>query len=243
MADSSHKTELLLAIGSYHALQYSVRDRVTGEWSTKQFEWHGAVQLKWDGKEAGAVVTATSTVEDRSGEGKKEWEKRLLHGAAALAECGSLSIFAANSVDYCLPSDEPTTMSAAASIPESYRQRLDREYETYELARRSFNYAVKRLESFAEYPTPTGYSSDAQDMYRYLRNCLAAADLGTMYSWYQEKMSMISTCMDDLARRKNRSHQGYRQAQEYIRSTLYSFHAPELWKERPPTISPETMDE
>ncbi len=241
MSSDSADTGLHLEIQPHPVSQYLIRDRNTGDWSKKVFGWHGPVQLKWADKEVGAVVTALCKVEDRDGEGRENWARILLHGATALAQAASLSIFKANDVTDRLPSAQPTTTSSSISIADVYRQQLDRDHETHVLAQKSFKYAVKCLETYAEYPPQPGYASDGPVMYAYLRNCLAAADLGHMYSWYQEKMTGISSSMSELARRKNRNHEGFRRAQEYMRSNLFSFQAPDLWVQRPPTIDPQKM--
>lgn len=241
MSDNSTTTELHLEVQPAQVSQYLIRDQRTGDWSKTVFGWHGSVQLKWADKAVGAVVTATSRAEDRSEEARGHWAQLLLYGAASLARDGRLSIFAQNDVSDRLGSAEPTTASTSIRIDETFRQKLAQEYETHLLARESFKYAVKCLENFAEHPTPPGYSSEVPAMRMYLERCLAAADLGNMYGWYREKMAGISSSMSELARRKNRNHEGYKRAQDYIRSNLFSFHPPDRWTDRPPTINPQKM--
>jgi hypothetical protein len=215
----------------------SLANERTGEWRQDAFIWRGQAELKWDDKTLAVVAMAHSEAKERPEADVATWAILLNHGAASLVESERLTAFAENDVGGHLPAEKLPAGEAGmtVSVSDAYFKQLLQEHELDQLARKSFEYAVQRLEVFARNP---GNSNDGGSMFAYLERCLDAGYLDTMTGWYREKMLGIREYMTDLAKRKNRNHDGYRRAQEYINSNLFSFAPPSAWLQRPPTINP-----
>ena len=119
---------------------------------------------------------------------------------------------------------------------EAYERLLEQTTE-YTKARNAFQHAVDKLSGYSELTPPgfTIYSSNVYLLLNFLDDCLHAADLGHLSGWYLEKQRMIKIKFDDLMRRKRASHPKYQSAQDYIRSTLCSYSAPNCWLHSPPS--------
>lgn len=231
-----------LRINQHDAQRGLVRDERSGDWRTDVYMWHGLVELRWDGKSLFTVVMAQAKDDGHSEETCKKWAAILNAGAADLVRSDLLSAFEINKVrDEILPEPRSDALVIAVAPPTLFLSRLSEEYEIDQLARKSFEFALRKLNAYADYPPSHGISSDGPAMFRYLENCLTAGYLGTMGAWYKEKMSGIERCIADLARRKNRSHAGFRESQEYMRRNLSLFSAPKAWTKRPPTLDPKRM--
>jgi hypothetical protein len=113
---------------------------------------------------------------------------------------------------------------------------LESQAVDYDAARKAFDRAVAELrEHSGLWPGEIkARYGEIVALLDFLDDCLASADLGFMYCWYGEKQEMIRTSFESLARRKDAYHKGYRESQEYIRRTLFSYSAPKHWIERPP---------
>ena len=223
--------------------QSYLRDHRSGDWRKDLFHWVAIAKLSWEERELPAIVLAETKVEDRPEATKKRWEQLLMLATAATLDRESLSAFQENDVTYDLPKEAPSSEEQLVSVQISreYAERLAAEYETHDLARRSFQHAVTRVTAHADSPPMQGYASDGPAMLSYIDRCLHAGYLGWNHSWYREKMSLIRHYVADLARRKNRQHAGYKSAQDYIRSNLFSFSPPQAWRERPPTLDPKVI--
>lgn len=117
------------------------------------------------------------------------------------------------------------------------------QFAEYSNARQSFDYAVSKLREFADYP-PYGlkcHQSEVLTMLGFIDRSLDSADVGDLYQWYREKQLGIGSRFKDLLRRKNGDHPGYKLAQEYIRRTLFSYHAPTVWLKNPPIIKSDNF--
>ncbi|HWA97213.1 MAG TPA: hypothetical protein VG713_01920 [Pirellulales bacterium] len=208
-----------------------------------QSTWFAPIKLSWDGRVLHAVVVADAESSDISDSVRQRWAAKLIHAAAAAALSGQLSAFKQNDVNHLLQLDtsEPTERSVTISISHSYANRLNKEYERDQLARKNFEHAVSRLEKFADHPPSDGETDDEHQMFSFLRNALAAGELETLGAWYSEKMRTIGRHIDDLPKRKNRRHANYLDAQRYMRTNLSFFKPPDAWIEEPPLL-PKSFD-
>jgi hypothetical protein len=141
-----------------------------------------------------------------------------------------------------LPDPQPNSSELLApykcNISNEALDDLIAQFDKYIKARKSFDYAVKQLTNFSDYD-PFGvkhYQSEIFSFLSFLQRSLAAADVGQLYSWYKEKQSGIHNNFEEMLRRKQARHPGYKRAQDYIRSSLYSYHTPDVWREDPPVI-------
>lgn len=115
---------------------------------------------------------------------------------------------------------------------------LKKQYGHYSAACKSFNHAVEQLREFAGYD-PYGvkyHQSEIFSLLSFIERSLSSADVGYLYSWYKEKQSGIRGYFNDMLRRKQGSHPGYKQAQDYITRNLYSYHTPVVWLKKPPIL-------
>lgn len=119
---------------------------------------------------------------------------------------------------------------------ETFASMLD-DYEYYVAARESFKSAVSELREMASELTPAGFQfrqNRIRALLSFVDACLVSADLGHMYSWYHEKQSGVRRYFGELLQRKRTSHPSYKRACEYISRNLFSYSAPDCWRERPP---------
>ena len=141
-----------------------------------------------------------------------------------------------NSSEYLTPCNCTITAEAFQNINDQFAE--------YLAARKSFDHAVKKLREFADC-TPHGlkyHQSEVLSLLGFIERSLKSADVGYLYGWYREKQSGIRSYFNDMFRRKQGNHPGYKRAQDYIRRNLFSYHAPEVWHEHPPTLQTETHD-
>ncbi len=121
---------------------------------------------------------------------------------------------------------------------------VNAQYDEYSAARNSFDHAVEKLRDFADL-SPYGFTchrSEILSLLAFIERTLEAADVGHLYLWYNEKQSGIRRYFNDLFRRKQANHSGYRRAQDYIRSNLFSYHAPDCWRDHPPLLQAAESD-
>ncbi len=122
-------------------------------------------------------------------------------------------------------------------------QDIINQFTEYSAARRSFDYAVNRLREFADY-TPYGlkcHQSEIFSLLCFLERLLGSADAGHLHGWYREKQSGIRSRFNDMFRRKQENHPGYKRAQDYIRRNLFLYRAPDVWHEHPPILQDVTQ--
>ena len=116
---------------------------------------------------------------------------------------------------------------------------LSSQYIEYSTARESFNHAVKELRSLADL-SPAGlkhHKSEVYSLLDFIGESLASAEVGHMGGWYKEKQSGICSSFEDMFRRKQANHPGYKSSQDYITRTLFSYRAPEVWRDHPPRLN------
>jgi len=115
---------------------------------------------------------------------------------------------------------------------------LRNQYTEYFTARKSFVYAVDKLRDFADL-TPHGlkyHQSEIYSLLEFIEQSLESADVGHLYGWYKEKQSCIRSYFADMLRRKQANHPGYKSAQDYISRNLFSYRAPDVWRDHPPIL-------
>ncbi|WP_339742043.1 hypothetical protein [uncultured Rubinisphaera sp.] len=212
--------------------QSLVRDHHTRDYRKDLFHWTGIATLNWDDKKLKVVVFAKSKEEGRTENEKKQWSDRLRLATAKAVDGEFISAFKLNEVTYSVPSPlpDPVPSDASASPSDTYIEQLNKEYEHDRAARESFDFAVDRLRE------RMGGSPEANDLFYFLQQSIAAADMGTMSGWYMEKMTGIASYMRQLETRKNRNHPGYIRARDYIQSQLFSFSQPDAWIDYPPIL-------
>jgi hypothetical protein len=76
--------------------------------------------------------------------------------------------------------------------------------------------------------------SDLRDAFSFVRSCTEASRQGTMYGWCQEKLAYIRSSLDDLARRKDPNHDGFKRSVQTIRGPLYSWPITNGFHRQPP---------
>lgn len=227
---------------STHVIELSLRPlgsqcfKLDGRRKPDEFFWQGIADLRWDGKSLPVVVSARTDEEDREGSTKADWEAKLRSAAVGAAKIGALSAFRENDLTHRLPK-RPTGKPGAAKVrvSDSFLKRLEEEFAHDQLARKSFRHAVARVRAYGDWPASQG--NDASVMLTFLTRCIECCYTEFMYSWYREKISGIRRSMEDLARRKDRSHAGYRQSQEHIKDNIYGFNPPDAWLQRPPVLN------
>jgi hypothetical protein len=69
----------------------------------------------------------------------------------------------------------------------------------------------------------------------FLADCMRSDAAPFMSSWNREKAARLISEVDDLIRRKNPNHQGYRAAGDWIQSILYQIRPPAAWARYPPS--------
>jgi hypothetical protein len=208
-----------------------------------RFLWHGIVELRWDEKTLPIRVEATSAEAENGHLDRERWTKLLGRAAINRARASLLRPFEANDVTYDIPKRATArAASGAVKAAASYLARLNEDYELDQLARRSFTYARQRIRAFAEMPPLAGSSdSDVYAMLAFLQQSLDAGDQGHLYGWNDEKLSGMRSYAQELSTRKNRRHQGFVNAREYILSNINCFELPDAWTRRPPTMNPEIL--
>lgn len=108
----------------------------------------------------------------------------------------------------------------------------------YSAVRSSFDDAVRKLKAFGKLDSGgvQARRSEIGLLLTFIENCLEAADVGLKHSWYQEKIRRVKGSFAQLFQRTNSSHSGYRAAQQDIDYSLFAYHAPVHWRDRPPTM-------
>ncbi len=124
------------------------------------------------------------------------------------------------------------------SIQPTVYKSILQQFPVYTAARESFDEAVYKLSNFAELsPSDVSYhKAEIQSLISFIERSLDSTDIGFMFSWYNEKHSLISKYFNDMFRRKQGNHPNYKLAQDYIRKTLCSYHAPCCWRKYPPLL-------
>ncbi len=115
--------------------------------------------------------------------------------------------------------------------------RMTRTNQAYEKAK-------DRLFALSSQPSRYDLASLTNEIYAFIgfiEACNRASADGFMWAWYQEKTPRVRRGFDDLLRRKNTSHPGYKHSAESASGALYSFHAPYAYLETPP--SPYQVEE
>jgi hypothetical protein len=69
----------------------------------------------------------------------------------------------------------------------------------------------------------------------FVTECMRSDAAPNMGMWNREKASRLVGEVDDLIRRRNSNHPGYRRAAESIGSILYVVHPPKAWAKHPPS--------
>ncbi len=69
----------------------------------------------------------------------------------------------------------------------------------------------------------------------FIAECMRSDAAPNMGMWNREKASRLVGAVDDLIRRKNPNHPGYRHSADSIRSVLYMVHPPTIWAKHPPS--------
>lgn len=200
-----------------------IRDYKRNDWRSDLFRWYGIAAISWSDKRLPVLVFADSKNGRSDEEGMRQTTNLLAATVSALM-AGRLSAFASNDVTYDVPGsavDGPTSIEAI--LPSGTFAHLESELEHHRATIECFDIAREQLSSTSDY----GDSSDARRLFNYLEDCFAAGYLGDMHGWYQEKLARMRSHLTDLARRKNRSHSGYKAARDYVQSQLYSFMVPE----------------
>lgn len=230
---SQSSESVTVQVPQFHVGQGYIRDPRGEGFRKDLFRWSGVAKLSWQDKLLNAFVYADSRTEDLAEGSRKHWADLLCLAAAKAIENETLSAFKVNDVRYCIPGgDSAAPTEVKVFVSPEYMDQLNSDYEHDRAARESFRYAANRLSGAVDY----GISREANSLYFFLQSSLDAAHLGTMYGWYREKMGGIRSRMSDLARRKNKSRDGYTAARDYIQSQLYSFSPPEAWIDRPPVL-------
>lgn len=166
-----------------------------------------------------------------------------------LSDCNEIDLFQIHRIsliDY-LGNRLPQTPLSSSQYLSPFRITLSTEVfktlscqsDEYSAARRSFNLAVNKLKSLANL-SPFGlkhHKSEVYSLLDFIGESLASAGVGHMEGWYKEKQSGICSSFEDMLRRKQANHPGYKSSQEYISRTLFSYRAPEVWRDNPPRLN------
>ena len=96
----------------------------------------------------------------------------------------------------------------------------------------AFERAKQFLESNLDYLRH--FPAEARSAARFLADCMRSDAAPFMGSWNREKAGRLVDEVDDLIRRKNVNHPGYRSAADGVSCILYTVKAPMFWAKYPP---------
>lgn len=117
-------------------------------------------------------------------------------------------------------------------LAESVVQQLTEATEFHRTIAAVFQSAKEYLESNLGYLRDE--PSRARGAARFIAECMRSDATPNMGMWNREKASRLVAEVDDLIRRKNSNHSGYRRAADSIGTILYRVHPPEAWSNYPP---------
>jgi hypothetical protein len=100
---------------------------------------------------------------------------------------------------------------------------------------RAFEKAKQFLESNLQYLR--GQPARAKAAGRFIAECMRSDGAPNMSMWNREKAGRLEDAIEDLIRRKNQNHPGYRHAADSVRSVLYMVNPPTWWAKHPPSPS------
>lgn len=207
---------------------------------SEKFIWGMLINAKWDEKSLNFYVFSRTLNEDRTL--TTEWSCALMQAAVKRLTNGKLTAFDRNDLTNSVEDENEDATSITLTLSQTAFEKLEREQEYSDRAERSFSYAVERLSNFAYGPSERNYSEIASMLF-FLERSLACAYLGSMHSWYYEKLNMIRRYLPSLAKRKQRSHPNFRHEQDYVTSNLSSFTAPKAWVDRPNSFDDRILRE
>jgi hypothetical protein len=135
------------------------------------------------------------------------------------------------------PVEPESMLEYPIAIPETLAASIVEQWTKGRTANSKYQAAVKRLSEMLDGDL---YSLNRQQMVassllRFIEASIHAGDVGHLYSWYNEKLSTIRSCLQDLYGRKNPNHPGAVRSFQTARTPLYNFHDIEIWSEAPPS--------
>jgi len=117
-------------------------------------------------------------------------------------------------------------------LSEAVAKELAEATERHRNTAAAFERAKKFLESNLDYLR--NYPVEAKSAARFLADCMGSDAAPFMGSWNREKAGRLIDEVEDLIRRRNPNHPGYRSAAESVSGILYTIKAPMFWAKYPP---------
>ena len=171
-------------------------------------------------------------IEQRGFDKDKLWRKVKAAVSTGLRSRVVWDFYALPEVPVKADDPELDADEAEGELDDIIATRLEEQAKNNDEAMKEWKAAIDEMTRYLS-DGPKYHIRELREAFGFVESCTQVSRQGQMYGWHQEKLARVRRALDDIARRIDTNHAGFRASVEDIR-VIYSWPVTNAFQRQPP---------